>query len=103
MDTYNLYEHFQPILLTSLQLVSYNGGVSCTLIQEEKMIVDKQSEVLTETEMVTPGACMWCDREERTHSIEWNDVVGYHNWIAPTTEQRKQRILAGRKGVRRSS
>jgi hypothetical protein len=45
---------------------------------------------------VAPGACMWCDRERRAHSIEWANAVGYHTWIAPTMKQRKQRMLARR-------
>lgn len=46
--------------------------------------------------IVSPDACTWCDRDRRSHSIEWADPVGYHNWIAPTMEQRKRRMLARR-------
>lgn len=46
--------------------------------------------------LIAPDGCTWCDRDQRAHSIEWTDVVGYHTWVAPSTEQRKQRMLARR-------
>lgn len=51
---------------------------------------------LTAPRVVAPDACTWCDRDQRSHSIEWADAVGYHSWIAPTMDQRKQRMLARR-------
>lgn len=51
---------------------------------------------LTAATPVTPNACRWCDQDARSHAIEWADVIGYHSWIAPTTAQRKRRMLARR-------
>lgn len=45
---------------------------------------------------VSPGACRWCCREQRSHSLEWTDLVGYHNWVEPTMGQRRERMLARR-------
>ena len=44
----------------------------------------------------SPNACRWCGRDERLHAIEWAKSVGYHNWVAPTSAQRRARMLARR-------
>lgn len=41
-----------------------------------------------------PSACRWCGEEERTHANTWVRSVGYHQWVAPTSAQRRARILA---------
>lgn len=41
----------------------------------------------------TPDACQFCGREKRAHSLEWDEKVGYHYWVQPTTTQRKERMF----------
>lgn len=41
---------------------------------------------------VAVNGCRRCGREQRTHALEWDDAVGYHHWVAPTDEQRVERI-----------
>lgn len=42
------------------------------------------------------NGCRWCGREQRTHTVEWDDAAGYHRWVAPTDEQRMERIRSRR-------
>ncbi|GAA2457115.1 hypothetical protein [Streptomyces macrosporus] len=43
-----------------------------------------------------PSGCRWCGVEEREHMQRWKSSVGWHQWAAPTDEQRKARMLARR-------
>ncbi|MCV7210787.1 hypothetical protein [Mycolicibacterium canariasense] len=43
-----------------------------------------------------PNGCRWCGREQRTHALEWDDSAGYHGWVAPTDDQRVERIRTRR-------
>lgn len=47
-----------------------------------------------------PNGCRWCGIEERNHLQRWKPEVGWHQWVAPTSEQRKERMLARRKRQR---
>lgn len=49
-----------------------------------------------EDHAVSPSACRWCCRDERSHSLEWAELVGYHPWEEPTIDQRRERMLARR-------
>jgi len=48
-----------------------------------------------------PGGCRWCGVEEREHMQRWKPPVGWHAWVAPTLEQRKERMRARRGQGRR--
>jgi hypothetical protein len=43
-----------------------------------------------------PNGCRWCGREQRAHALEWDDTAGYHCFVAPTDEQRVDRIRTRR-------
>lgn len=43
-----------------------------------------------------PGGCRWCGIEARSHARQWVEAVGWHAWVAPTIEQRKERMQARR-------
>ncbi|RST23046.1 hypothetical protein EF908_13005 [Streptomyces sp. WAC04770] len=45
---------------------------------------------------VAPGGCRWCGIEARAHARQWTAEAGWHAWTAPTTEQRKERMLQRR-------
>lgn len=45
----------------------------------------------------TPSGCRWCGIEAREHMQRWKPPVGWHEWVAPTLEQRKERMLARRR------
>jgi hypothetical protein len=49
-----------------------------------------------------PGACRWCRTEKYDHCQRWMPEVGWHQWTAPTDEQRKERMLA-RRAVREAA
>jgi hypothetical protein len=44
-----------------------------------------------------PNGCRWCGIEDREHFQRWKPPVGWHQWVEPTPEQRKERILARRR------
>lgn len=41
-----------------------------------------------------PSGCRWCGRDARGHGLSYSGGAGYHSWEAPTTAQRKSRIIA---------
>lgn len=43
-----------------------------------------------------PSGCRWCGIEQREHMQRWKPPVGWHEWAAPTLEQRKERMWARR-------
>lgn len=49
--------------------------------------------------LTTPNGCRWCGLEEREHYRRWKPLVGWHYWVAPTDEQRKQRMRARRERI----
>lgn len=44
-----------------------------------------------------PDGCRWCGLEAREHAQRWKPPVGWHKWEPPTSEQRKERMLARRR------
>lgn len=44
----------------------------------------------------SPGGCRWCGIDARIHARQWVESVGWHAWVAPTDEQRKERMLLRR-------
>ncbi len=50
-----------------------------------------------------PGGCRWCGLEAREHAQRWKPPVGWHKWEPPTSEQRKERMLARRRRRRGTS
>jgi hypothetical protein len=44
--------------------------------------------------MVEPNACRHCDVPEREHYRRYTDAAEWHQWAAPTDQQRKERMLA---------
>lgn len=51
-------------------------------------------------EVPAPNACRWCGYEERGHGMYSSRSVGIHTWVAPTSAQRKARMLARRNARR---
>ncbi len=45
----------------------------------------------------SPNACRWCDVDRESHLQRWAPGVGWHVWVEPTTEQRKERMLKRRR------
>jgi hypothetical protein len=44
-----------------------------------------------------PDSCGHCGKgRNRSHGMIWSRTLGYHQWIAPTDAQRKDRMLARR-------
>ncbi|PLW73711.1 hypothetical protein C0036_05750 [Streptomyces sp. DJ] len=44
-----------------------------------------------------PSGCRWCGVDQREHMQRWKPPVGWHEWVAPTLEQRKKRMQARRR------
>ncbi|GII83976.1 hypothetical protein Ssi03_19660 [Sphaerisporangium siamense] len=44
-----------------------------------------------------PNGCRWCGVEARDHLQRWKESVGWHQWVEPTSEQRKERMRARRR------
>ena len=40
------------------------------------------------------NVCAVCSRAERGHGFSWTWGYSFHNYIPPSNEQRKQRLLA---------
>jgi hypothetical protein len=45
----------------------------------------------------SPGGCRWCGVDARDHLQRWSAPVGWHRWVPPTLEQRKERMRARRR------
>jgi hypothetical protein len=45
----------------------------------------------------SPNGCRWCGVSERQHYGRWKSGVGWHQWVAPTDEQRKERMRERRR------
>ncbi|KOX10121.1 hypothetical protein [Nocardiopsis sp. NRRL B-16309] len=43
---------------------------------------------------VAPNACRHCGDDKYHHGNQWHRAVGFHKWIEPTDEQRKDRMKA---------
>lgn len=43
-----------------------------------------------------PNGCRWCGIDERNHFQRWKPPVGWHKWVEPTSDQRKERMRARR-------
>lgn len=43
-----------------------------------------------------PSGCRACGLPKRGHFQRWTKAVGWHKWLAPTSEQIKTRMLARR-------
>lgn len=43
-----------------------------------------------------PSGCRWCGVEARDHFRRWKPPIGWHQWVEPTPEQRKERMRARR-------
>ncbi len=52
----------------------------------------------SELRIPSPSGCRWCGVEEREHMQRWKPPVGWHRWVPPTLEQRKERMQARRLG-----
>ena len=46
---------------------------------------------------VTPNGCRHCGTAERQHAQLHHPDVGFHTWVEPTDDQRKERMLARRR------
>lgn len=44
----------------------------------------------------TPDGCRHCGTAEREHAQQHHPDVGFHGWVEPTSDQRKERMLARR-------
>lgn len=44
----------------------------------------------------TPNGCRWCGIAKDQHYQQWLPETGWHGWVPPTGEQRKERMLARR-------
>ncbi len=44
----------------------------------------------------TPDGCRWCGIAKNDHYQQWRPETGWHGWVTPTDEQRKERMLARR-------
>lgn len=51
---------------------------------------------------VMPSGCRWCGVDLRDHFQRWAPEVGWHQWTEPTAQQRKERILARHRRVKKS-
>jgi hypothetical protein len=40
----------------------------------------------------SPNGCRWCGVDERDHAQRWKPPVGWHRWVEPTSDQRKERM-----------
>ncbi|WP_433223383.1 hypothetical protein [Microtetraspora malaysiensis] len=49
-----------------------------------------------QTKPVPPNGCRWCGIEAQVHFRRWKPPAGWHQWEAPTNEQRKERMIARR-------
>ena len=47
-------------------------------------------------ELPNPNGCRWCGIDRQEHYQQWVADAGLHKWVEPTSEQRKERILARR-------
>jgi hypothetical protein len=45
-------------------------------------------------EIPTPNSCGACGNDERSHGYSYALSVGFHPYIAPTSQQRLERMLA---------
>ena len=43
-----------------------------------------------------PSACQHCGIPRRQHYQHWTKAAGWHQWVAPSQEQIKARMLARR-------
>lgn len=41
----------------------------------------------------TPFGCRWCGIPQRGHGRQWTEPAGWHQWVQPTAEQIKMRML----------
>ena len=55
------------------------------------------SDRLPPAPLATPDGCRHCGTAERAHSQMHHRDVGFHTWVEPTSEQRKERMLARRR------
>lgn len=46
--------------------------------------------------MTAPSGCAHCGIEAREHMQRWHAQAGWHQWVAPTQEQIKARMLTRR-------
>jgi hypothetical protein len=46
--------------------------------------------------LIVPSACRWCGVERHDHWGRWADPVGWHQYVTPTQEQIKARMLERR-------
>ncbi|GLZ42819.1 hypothetical protein Acsp05_64430 [Actinokineospora sp. NBRC 105648] len=49
--------------------------------------------------LTRPNGCRWCGLEEREHYRRWKPPIGWHHWVVPTDDQRKQRMRERRERV----
>jgi hypothetical protein len=45
---------------------------------------------------INPNGCHWCGEDRERHVQLWHPEVGWHQWVEPTDEQRKERLLQRR-------
>lgn len=51
----------------------------------------------TEDRLLDPqNGCAWCGDEYRSHGMRYIEPIGSHQWIAPSNELRKARVLKRR-------
>lgn len=53
---------------------------------------------MTDQRLPNPNGCRWCGADRQDHDQRWVPEVRWHGWESPTSEQRKQRMLARRSG-----
>jgi hypothetical protein len=46
----------------------------------------------------SPNGCRWCGIARLHHGGQWAPDVGWHTWVAPSDEQRKERMHRRREG-----
>lgn len=42
----------------------------------------------------TPNSCAHCGIDQRQHMQRWAPTIGWHQWVEPSDQIRKQRMLA---------